>query len=787
MTEPRDPINENSTLLEAVDGAASDAVVSPRTAVIFRPEKTPTPTFPYRIHEPIGRGAMGIVYRATDVTLERTVAIKILRPSVLEEAPRPEQEQMRRRFLQEARAAAALSHPGVTTVYQVGEEQGVPYLVMEWLQGTTLDDILRQHGRFSVPEAIRLTVALLETLDEAHRHGVVHRDIKPSNLMLLHDGRLKVTDFGIARLRGREVVKTQAGTVLGTPRFASPEQLRGQDVDGRSDLFAVGILLYSLLTGRFPFDGESFAAVATAIFESHPVPPSQLVPSVPSPVEEVILKALSKERAARYSTAAAMAEPLHPWLQGDPAVSSSPVPGSGAVAFAAAAHQRESMIIHRDLPRQPGQAMIQLFRSWSSRTLPRQSTAMLLDRLLEKPLHAAAFAGAVMINNTCVLLHNGLLLAAIDLMTGDSGDAVAELLPEDCDCDPLLFPVPDTLPRGLIPLLATVLGPPRYRHRDLDSSFVNLPALAAKLREEKFDGLIRLTRGEAFGLVFFDRGQEVLNLFSVGWEDVPIDQSWSQWMPQHRVQASVEELNEQPLSEAYRRLLRDFTVVVEPLGLQNSPGKTRGELPGTTTQGLLTVASRGFGEIDVRPVSGRQDATEGYERAPLYRFLVWAVRHLPQYFAERQKITAWKYLVDWLLLVRQARLYHTLERPQARDSDFFDLVTFDESGKVLHLGHRLARPTAENVRLLVDRMIAAKTARSQNGDIGGAFLIAPSFDEEALAAYTDAMETSSSGRWFKMEESFTGYEGFIRVGPRRGFHLLLIEEKGDDFLPLLVA
>ncbi|NJL27386.1 MAG: hypothetical protein HC897_05575 [Thermoanaerobaculia bacterium] len=146
----------------------------------------------------------------------------------------------------------------------------------------------------------------------------------------------------------------------------------------------------------------------------------------------------------------------------------------------------------------------------------------------------------------------------------------------------------------------------------------------------------------------------------------------------------------------------------------------------------------------------------------------------------------WKYLGEWLFLVRRALLHHELPRPGSRESDFFDLVTFDDSGKVLHLGQRVARITPECLQAFVDRVVEAKLARKKTGDVGGAFLVAPVIEEAALAAYDKAVN-SSSGSWFGLEESFTGYEGFVRVGPRRGFHLLLVEEHEGDYVPVLPA
>src|SRR5436309_821254 len=275
----------------------------------FPPER-PTPTFPYQVEAKIGEGAMGIVYRAVEPALERRVAIKSLRAQMLSGEEPAVAREYRARFLQEARAAAALSHPGAATIYRIGEEDGSPYIAMEWLEGRTLEEVMSREGKLPPERAVPLVIDLLGTLDAAHRNGVVHRDVKPANLVLLPDGRLKVTDFGIARLRGSDLVKTQAGFVLATPRFASPEQLRGEDVDGRSDLFSTGILLFHLLTGRFPFAGTDFLQVASAVFRDEPTPLRAVDPSLSPALEALLQRTLAKDREARYRTAVDMARAL---------------------------------------------------------------------------------------------------------------------------------------------------------------------------------------------------------------------------------------------------------------------------------------------------------------------------------------------------------------------------------------------------------------------------------------------------------------------------------------------
>ena len=727
---------------------------------------------------------MGVVYRATEIDLERTVAIKVLRQSMLDDEPPEVRDELQRRFLQEARAAAVLSHPGVTTVFRVGSEGGVPFMVMEWLDGKTLEDILRERERFEIGEAARLMVALLETLAAAHRGGVVHRDIKPSNLVLLSDGRLKVTDFGIALLQGRELVRTQAGVVLATPKFASPEQLRGVAVDGRADLFSAGILFYHLITGQFPFEGRGFMELANAILQNEPRPLRDLRADVPPAIERVIRRALEKDRNERYPDAQAMADDLRSFVSGE---GSGENPLSGYVPVVGSPSNDEATArlepVRHGLGPDPMLALVEVVTAWPGPHLAPQPTDQLLTRLLEKPLHTAAFSGAAMVGSACLLICDGHLVGAIDTADGSQGDPVAEGLPTEAPVR--LHPLPESFPKGLVSTLASVLHPPVVRHADLDSSFVNLPALGHKLREERFDGLMRLRHGEGWALIVFVEGHNALSLYSRGWEGIPIEHSWQRWVGDVVVRASVEEKVVRPLGTWYRLAFRNFELQARPVEKGTGNSTTAGSASSSRIRQLFSsgrTSPIATGRLVLRLSPGKSAPLSGathYEEAPAFQFLSFALQALPPFFAERDKSSSWKYLSEWIPKVRRAHLYHDLPRPDSRESDTFDLVTADDQGKVLHLGQRVARPTPELFESWLERVVAAKTARIKTGDVGGAFFIAPSFPEDVLQAYAERVHGGS--------ESLTGYAGFVRIGTRRGFHLLLVEERDESYFPLLVG
>ncbi|HLS87293.1 MAG TPA: protein kinase [Burkholderiales bacterium] len=262
----------------------------------------------YRILGELGRGAMGVVYRAEDTALERVVALKTIR--LVEDMEGREDYQ--RRFLLEAKAAGKLTHPNIVTTYDFGEQDGVAYLAMELLEGTDLRSCLLE-GSLSAVEAVDALAQVAEALGFAHERGVVHRDVKPGNIMLLERGTAKIMDFGVARLRTSDF-KTSTGLVLGTPRFMSPEQISGAPVDGRSDIFSLGCVLYELLTREPLFAGEDPAQVAHNVTSLEPPPPSRVNPVVSSMLDFVVARALKKDPALRYQDAYEMASDLRACL-----------------------------------------------------------------------------------------------------------------------------------------------------------------------------------------------------------------------------------------------------------------------------------------------------------------------------------------------------------------------------------------------------------------------------------------------------------------------------------------
>jgi serine/threonine protein kinase/HAMP domain-containing protein len=260
----------------------------------------------YVVEELVGEGAMAKVYRARDPEIGRTVAIKVLKEELCVD------EEYVTRFLREAKAAGAISHPNIVTIYDVGRTGSTPYITMEFLDEKSLAEILAEGTKLPPTQVISIAIQLARALDHAHRRGIVHRDVKPGNILMMEKGQtVKITDFGIARLdRSDDLQKTHAGTVLGTPRYMSPEQAAGQTVDGRSDLFSLGVILYEMVTGKKAFDSNNVATLILQIMQKDPVPIRTLAPEVPVGLQRIISKLLNKRPDQRFKTGEELAEAL---------------------------------------------------------------------------------------------------------------------------------------------------------------------------------------------------------------------------------------------------------------------------------------------------------------------------------------------------------------------------------------------------------------------------------------------------------------------------------------------
>ncbi len=308
----------------------------------------------YSLQRELGKGAMGIVYEGRDPNIGRCVAIKTARRDVLESSGNA--DELLERFLREAKAAGALNHPNIITIYDAGTDGDTTYIAMEYIEGCDLRDWIKTRTARPVEDYVGLMATLAEALAYAHANGVVHRDIKPANILMPNDGPPKIADFGIAHLADSEL--TQQGALIGTPHYMSPEQFMGQRIDGRSDLFSLAVILYELATGERPFGGEQLSTIMHHVTRTEPVVPHTLNPAVPRPLSEVLLRALAKAPQDRYRDGRALAAALYECLkpEPDPAILSGADPREDATVNLSNAgatvlsHAPEDATVHTAAP-----------------------------------------------------------------------------------------------------------------------------------------------------------------------------------------------------------------------------------------------------------------------------------------------------------------------------------------------------------------------------------------------------------------------------------------------------
>ena len=751
----------------------------PMRFCVFPPEQ-PTAAFPYQLESLIGQGAMGKVYRAQEPALGRKVAIKVLDQDLLARLPPEETQLVVSRFMQEAKAAAALSHPGITTIHSVGVCHDQPYIVMEWLKGQTLEEALEERGTFEPARAIKVIVGVLEALEKAHAAGIVHRDIKPANLFLLEDDeRVKIMDFGIAHVEQSDLVKTQAHAILGTPLYAAPEQLMGVGSERRSDLYATGVVLYEMLTGTLPFDGRNVVELLHHIQTTTPAALRSFNPEIHLGLEEVVMRALEADPERRAPHCRGMIEMLLPYLERpstqeamdiqvtEPTLPPEHRPKQGPRAL---------RLDHTLADTRGAGLLVKVFESWATpEPFGEQSTHELLARVLERPLHARAFAGAVRFGGThYVLVADGLVYAAADLSQGTTGDLAYESLPARASAS--LLPVPHGWDQAIVLLLASLIHPSKLRHKDVVGGLVRL---VERLAQEQFSGVIKLRRKAALATLLFWGGQHVMSVVNAAWQGQ--DVSWQSLCDAQGVVAEIEDCRTILPAFAYRHELRGFLFEVDD-ALDPDPAHQSVKM-----EHALSLRPMGFRDEEGRALRGSGATRNLYRSDPVFSCLCWMLTGMPEFFMQRDLAKQWKYLSGWTRLIRRVRLHDELERPAARQNDFFDLITQDATGKVLHLLDHVHRVGPQVLEAFVHKVTQAKEARTKTGDVGGAILVGREFDPAVFEAYKEHVsDPEQKSLLYTLQNSFNKYEGFVRMGPTRGFHLLLVRESEHGFEPLLL-
>jgi len=444
----------------------------------------------YEVIQELGRGSMGAVYKARDPQIGRVVAVKIILTANLSPT---ELEQYKQRFHREAQAAGQMSHPGIVTIHDIAEDNsGQPYLVMEFIEGTALDRLLAPPAeRLPLAQSFDIGIQVAQALDYAHRRGVIHRDIKPANILVAQDGRAKIADFGIAKLAGAQL--TQAGQLMGTPAFMSPEQFSGGAVDARSDLFSLGATLYWMFTGEKPFAGDTLTAVSFKVVYTAPVPARQLNPALPAGLDTALARCLAKTPADRYPTCHDLAADLEAIKWGK-TIAAAPLPAAPVEQTVAAVPQ-SGTAVEKTLAAEPTLREISMVGAPTRPGAPAKLQS-LLQLVLTRKLAAISVGAALLL----LLVLGGYWLKPTQKQKTEPPAAttastpVAESTPSPAPPAP---PPPRARPPKVVPMSALrVRCQHNFRSAKLEIFADDKPVLDTTLRgEEENLGVMKIFRG----------------------------------------------------------------------------------------------------------------------------------------------------------------------------------------------------------------------------------------------------------------------------------------------------
>ncbi len=774
----------------------------------------------YEIQKEIGRGGMGLVYLAIDKRLDRKVAIKVLSLSQ-SESTELSNEEVVKRFQREAKAIAKLTHPNIVSIYDIGDEDGLYYMVMEFLEGSSLGNILKYKDKVSPSLVINIGIQICNALQYAHENGVTHRDIKPENIMLSQKGIAKLTDFGIAQLSKDQAKLTQAGSMLGSIMYISPEQLHNAaNVDSRADIYSLGMTMYEMLSGTLPFEGESVSEIFMKILTESPKSLKTYTPEVTDALDQIIAKSLIKDRELRYQNASDMAYDLSRLIeinqqfnpQNDLTISNygfdminnfDPLKGtminkqSNNNRFFTQTSLRRTSIDKNIIQVLKGNFLwiAILIENLSNQVLHQNDLNQIISKVSEPSLYGKAFTGAIVIDKSIYMfVYNGYFLGAVDTIKNLKGQTVFQSIPEKPSLIELRVADEN---QELIPvIIASIIN--NYVtpiHENLDSSIVNLKSLIENLSNvEHFTGFISCYTETNIYYIGYNNGQQI---FSV---------------PVIKVPESQEGLNDSIYDIISKGVIFNAYIsnpVIEGPSIFNLLKNSTVELKYNNPQKsvLYDIVDLGTEEVPIHVVKEVKqnanllldlhqntqitllnksiDLLEVVKNSSHYKFSEWLVKEYFYLLNSSGNITSLKYIYSWIPAIENFKF---LEKLQGENNNYYEFsVVFHgqvkgENYKKVLMMARFGDGSKESVDEFINDVIQVKKKLIKSGDIGGAIYISTEeYSSDSLKLFYERTVEPRKGFGLGSLDKLTKYKGFVRIGFGRGFHLNLIEYRGNEF------
>ncbi|HEY9841492.1 MAG TPA: serine/threonine-protein kinase [Candidatus Obscuribacterales bacterium] len=759
----------------------------------------------YAIEGEVGRGGMGVVFRARDKRLDRPVAIKVLHLATSGGAEL--QQEVVARFQREARAVARLSHPNLVMVYDVGQEGDFYYMIQEFAEGKALSDLIA--GQRGLPPAVVTSIGhqICQALAAAHEMNITHRDIKPANIILSAKGVAKLTDFGIAQLNQEDSARlTQAGAVVGSILYASPEQLRdATSVDARSDLYSLGVTLYELLTGRSPYQAEQISQLILEIMTQETIPSlRQNHPEIPETLELVVQRAMKKDREERYQKATEMAGDLARLLQ-----LAANAPQTFQINFAEgnASPTRnratDSVLLRRtsvnpqlmDQLRQDNTWVNRLISAWKQEAMAMLPLDKVLEKVLEPNLFGKSLTGCLSVDQRWLLLIcDGQFVGAADLQSESRGEAVFDALPASAASLELRVAGED---QHLVPLLiGNILeASGEVIQSRLDSSLVDLVPLIENFAnaDDPLNGYVVCQSESNLFYYGYDHGKQVFaaaakpeQITGESWLTLTkLAQEEGMLVEVHRCQPEVHGPSQEKLLESAKLKL-----------VYKDPAKT-------TLQKLLDA---GDDELPIHLIrEAKENARLELEmtQAPVLRLGDqafdlsaqitqsipkrlgdWLVNEYFYLLNSSGNTVSLKYIYSWIPPIQQFSFAESLKGEDGKHYRFSlvarGVIQGEGYDKVLLL-MRVGKGNAAEVERFLHDVTEVKKGLIKSGDIGGAIYVSTeNYDTDALKLfYEKTVETRKKGFSLGALDKLTKYKGFVRIGLNRGFHLNLLEYHSD--------